>query len=157
MRKRIVGLRPTSIDEVVKSGWINLEDLLTVEVTSEAPDFPIESALVLGGRTGWRAADAGEQTIRLVFDHPTSLHHIQLRFDDPAAERTQEFTLRWSSAEGQTREIVHQQWNFSPAGSTFELEEYAVELNAVSVLELEINPDLGRTNAVASLTSLRLR
>jgi hypothetical protein len=72
-------------------------------------------------------------------------------------ERTQEFILRWSSESGgSSTEIVRQQWNFSPTGSTPEIEHYVVDLDAVSVLELAIRPDLRRPEAVASLASLRL-
>jgi hypothetical protein len=53
-------------------------------------------------------------------------------------------------------EIVRQQWNFSPAGSTTEMEDYVVDLEAVSVLELAIQPDLSRRQAVATLASWRL-
>jgi outer membrane receptor protein involved in Fe transport len=41
---------------------------------------------------------------------------------------------------GPEKEIVRQQWNFSPAGSTTEIEDYAVDLDGVSVLELAIQP-----------------
>jgi hypothetical protein len=37
---------------------------------------------------------------------------------------------------------VTQQWNFSPAGSTTEVEDYAVSLQGVSALELAIQPDI---------------
>ena len=39
---------------------------------------------------------------------------------------------------------MRQQWNFSPTGSTTEIEHYVVDLDAVSVLELAIRPDLRR-------------
>ena len=52
--------------------------------------------------------------------------------------------------------IVRQQWNFSPAGSTTEIEGYVVELEAVSGLELTIQPDLSRREAVATLVSWRM-
>jgi outer membrane receptor protein involved in Fe transport len=41
---------------------------------------------------------------------------------------------------GPEKKIVRQQWNFSPAGSTTEIEDYAVDLDGVSVLELAIQP-----------------
>jgi hypothetical protein len=92
-----------------------------------------------------------------LFDEPVSLHRIQLRFHEVAFERTQEFTLRWSPAKGgSTREIVRQQWNFSPTGSTTEIEDYVVDLDTVSVLELAIHPDLSQRDAVATLASWRL-
>jgi hypothetical protein len=157
MRKRIASERQANASHV-HDGWMNLEDVATVEVTSEAPESPIEGALTLNRGACWRAGKAGPQVIRLIFDNPVALHHIELRFDEPTSERMQEFTLRWSSAHGgEAREIVRQQWNFSPAGSTVEVEEYLVSLEAVSVLELEIEPDVGRGNAVATLTSLRVR
>ena len=77
----------------------------------------------------------GEQQIRIIFDQPVSLHRIELRFDEADSERTQEFTLRWSAASGGFAiDVVRQQWHFSPAGSTTEIEHYMVDLDAVSVL-----------------------
>jgi hypothetical protein len=85
------------------------------------------------------------------------VHRIELRFHDADCERTQEFILRWSSESGgSATEIVRQQWNFSPTGSTTEIEDYVVDLHAVSVLELAIRPDLRQPEAVASLASWRL-
>ena len=70
-------------------------------------------------------------------------------------ERTQEFTLRWApAAGGSTREIVRQQWNFSPTGATTEIEDHVVDLDGVSVLELGIQPDVDRRGAVATLAFL---
>src|SRR5262249_41250341 len=99
----------------------------------------------------------GEQQIRIIFDQPSSVHHIQLRFLEPEHERTQEFIIRWSSADGgPPKEIVRQQWNFSPAGSTSEVEDYEVNLDGVSALELAINPDLTRGEVPRTLASWRV-
>jgi hypothetical protein len=156
MRKKIVGL-PSAGREISNRDWLDLEQIATVEVTSEDPRFPVESAFSSNGGPGWRAAETGEQHIRIIFDEPVSLRRIQLRFDEPDSERTQEFAIRWSpDTSGQTREIVRQQWNFSPSGSTVEIEDYTVELPALSVLELTIQPDLGGRKAVATLSSCRL-
>src|SRR5205085_1068074 len=85
----------------------------------------------------------------IIFDEPVPLRRIQLRFHDTDSERTQEFTLRWSPAVGgPATKIVRQRWNFSPAGSTTEIEDYAVDLDAVSVLELSIQPDVTRREGV---------
>jgi hypothetical protein len=54
------------------------------------------------------------------------------------------------------REIVRQQWNFSPAGSGSEVEDYEVDLDGVSALELAIKPDLARGEAPATLASWRV-
>ena len=52
--------------------------------------------------------------------------------------------------------LVRQQWNVSPAGSTSEVEDYEVDLDGVSVLELVIKPDLKRGEAPATLASWRV-
>jgi len=80
-----------------------------------------------------------------------------LVFEDVENTRTQEFVLRWSpSRDGFFREIVRQQWNFSPSGSVREIENYAVELSEVLVLELIIVPDKSYSDARASMQSFRL-
>jgi hypothetical protein len=85
------------------------------------------------------------------------VRRIQLCFLEPELERTQELTIRWSSADGgPTKEIVRQQWNFSPAGSTREVEDHEVDLVGVSALELAIKPDLTRGEAPATLASWRV-
>jgi len=137
--------------------WMDVDHIASVEVSSEDADYPIESALLLEGKIGWRAANPGEQTIRLIFDERQKLRRIILVFEDPENTRTQEFVLRWSpKIESSFREIVRQQWNFSPSGSVLETEDYAVELSEVKVLELMIIPDKRGGEVRASLTCLRL-
>ena len=155
MRKRLV--TPTA--ERIRArgeGWLDVERAAVVEVTSEDKDFPVESAFVSGDARGWRAAAPGSQTIRLIFDHPQRLRCISLIFEEGDTRRTQEFVLRCSSDGGSFKEIVRQQWNFSPPESIREVEEYQVELSNVTVLELVIKPDIGGGVARASLKSLRL-
>ena len=156
MRKRITEARRTTTLDELHGGWLDLTHIATVEVTSEDPLFPIESVFTNGG-PGWRAAQTGEQRIRLILDEPVSVRRILLRFCEPAIERTQEFTLHWSAAQGgAATEIIRQQWNFNPSGSTAELEEYSVSLEGVSALELAIRPDIGRNDAVATLAAWRV-
>src|SRR5216684_983905 len=128
-----------------------------VEATSEDKDYPVESALLSGETRGWRAASQGTQTIRLLFDQPQRLRRISLAFEENEIKRTQEFVLRWSPDGGRSfREIVRQQWNFSPPDTVREVEEYQVELSEVTVLELIIVPDNSGGAARASLKSLRV-
>src|SRR5215471_15348411 len=136
--------------------WLDLGATSLVEVSSEDPNFPIESALAAKGRCGWRAAETGEQVIRLVFDRPTPLHRIRLEFSETEVERTQEFTLRWAPTGEAFREIVRQQWNFSPLGSTSEVEDYRVNLDNVSIIELRLKPDLRPDHGLASLAAWRV-
>jgi hypothetical protein len=137
--------------------WLDLERLAQVEITSESAEHPIESALIPDRGPGWRAAQPGKQTIRLIFDQPLALGHILLRFDEKEQGRTQEFVLRWLP-EGQQspREIVRQQYTFSPPATNQELEDYRVKLNGVTAVELEIVPDISGGGAYASLAEMRL-
>lgn len=156
MRKRII----TPVQQETASPdleWLNMERLAEVEITSEDAAHPIEAALLPVRDSGWRAAGPGKQTIRLLFDYPQRLQRIWLNFVETRTERTQEYVLRWSPDGGQSfREIVRQQWNFSPQGATSETEDLHVELPAVTVLELSIIPDVSGGNAFASLAQLRL-
>ena len=137
--------------------WLDLEALAEVEISSEDPDNPIEYALLPGRTEGWLASQPGEQTIRLVFAHPQRLKRVLLRFVEERNERTQEYVLRWSpDVRTSLREIVRQQWTFSPQGSTTEVETHEVELSAVAVLELTINPDISGKSVMASLQALRV-
>jgi hypothetical protein len=156
MRKSIIprGERdePTPADE-----WVDLDRAARVEVTSEDPDHPVESALIPGRGAGWRAAGPGPQTVRLRFDEPRLVRRVWLHFAEPAAARTQEFVLRWATADGRpAREVARQQWTFSPGGSTRETEDYRVDLRDVTVLELTITPDISGGDARASLAELRV-
>ncbi len=109
MRKRIVGSQ-SAAEAHSDQGWLNLDQIATVEVSSEDPAFPIESAFSADDRVHWRAAESGTQHVRLIFDEPVSLHRVQLRFDEREHKRTQEITLQWGSAQGgPMHEIIRQQ------------------------------------------------
>jgi len=155
IRKSVI---PVASAEVLTSeeDWLEIAPLAQVEVTSEHPDHPIEAALGAGSASGWRAGASGAQTVRLRFDKPQEIRRIRLRFVETQHARRQEFVLR-SSTDGRTsRDIVRQQWNFSPTGSTVELEDYVVDLSGVAVLELCIIPDVSGGDAPASLSELRV-
>jgi len=154
MRKSYISSTTKSV--AFEQAWLDLESYASVEVTSEEAGYPIESALE-GKGPGWRASASGTQIVRLFLDKPQQLKHISLVFEDVENTRTQEFVLRWSpSRDGFFREIVRQQWNFSPSGSVREIENYAVELSEVLVLELIIVPDKSYSDARASMQSFRL-
>jgi len=156
MRKRLISQIPRSA-RPADQAWLNVERAASVEVTSEQDGYPIESALHTDKEQGWRAATTGTQTIRLIFDEPQRLRRIRLAFEDTENTRTQEFLLRWSPDRGRSfRDIVRQQWNFSPFGSVREIEDYAVNVADATVLELIIVPDLSAGEARASLSNLRL-
>jgi hypothetical protein len=155
MRKSVVEAQPAQSNPRTGEGWFDLETIATVELTSEDPACPIESAFTNTG--GWRAANEGRQVIRLLFDEPQMLQRIWLRFSETEVTRTQQFVLQAFSGGPQPfREIVRQQWNFSPQGSTEETEDYEVELKDISALELAIQPDITTGKAIAALAGWRV-
>jgi hypothetical protein len=157
MRKNVINSDTINPRSHSQEEWLDLEEIARVEVTSEDPNFPIEAALAAGEASGWRAAEKGKQIIRIVFDSPRTLRRIRLEFSETEIERTQEFTLQWSDeAAGPFKEIVRQLWNFSPQGSTSEVEDYQVQLKNLSVLELTLKPDLTPDNAFATLVRCRV-
>ena len=156
MRKRIINQRTPDVT-APNQQWLNLERLAQVEVTSEDPALSIESALIPDSGPGWRAAQPGKQTVRLLFDEPQKIRRVHLFFQENDQERTQEFVLRWSPDGGQSyRDVVRQQYHFSPPGTTDEREEYNVDLDRVTALELTIVPDISGAFACASIAELRL-
>src|SRR3972149_4799322 len=154
MRKRIINQGTQDVSPAIQQ-WLNVETLAQVEVTSEDAAHPIESALIPGTGSGWRAAQPGQQTIRLLFDEPQRIRRFYLVFQEDDLERTQQFVLRCSSDGGQSyREILRQQYNFSRPGATSECEDYAVDLDGVNALELSIVPNMSGGAARASLARL---
>jgi hypothetical protein len=156
MRKRLIHHYRDDVSSSSPS-WLDIEQLAQVEITSEAPACPIESALIPGTYPGWRAAHPGAQVLRLVFDVPQELHRLHLVFSEAQHERTQEFIVQASTDGGQSfREIVRQQYHFSPPGTICEVEDYHMHVEGVTTLELHIVPDIQSGKAYATLRELRL-
>jgi hypothetical protein len=158
MRKSIVS--PSAVAQTpISDLWRDLERIARVEISSEDAAFPIEQALGRKETTGWRAATTGPQLIRMHFDEPLNIKRLQLHFVERAAERSQEFAV-FVGAGSELKEIVRQQWSFSPQGSTEEVEDYVVNLSGITTLELRIDPDRSHDPAqsreYASLLSLKL-
>lgn len=158
MRKEII--TPQGERATQPEPWLDLTKIARVEITSEDDLFPIEHALDHAITTGWRAAQTGPQTIRLLFDEPQELHRIQIHIIDRASERSQELTLSVELAGSGRQEVLRQQFNFSPRGTTEEIEDLSLELAHVTMLELVIDPDRAHVSAhsqnFATLTALRL-
>ena len=156
MRKKIIKGSDQRLETLIENNWLNIENIADVEVTSENERYPVESALILDSSSGWVAGEEGIQTIRVVFNEPQNIQRIMLKFSESSVERTQEYVLNWYAEDGEPREIVRQQWNFNPNGSTIEVENHHVILANVSVLELCINPNISSSNSKASLEKLRV-
>ena len=150
MRKQI--LEPELASTNTSGPWLNLEELADVQVSSEDPQHPIEKVFSLENPSQWKAARPGRQTVRLQFARPQPLRAIHLEFSEKVVERAQEFVLEyWDETGTEPREIVRQQWNFSPHGSETETETYNVSLSGVKMLQLTIDPDRGRDRIPATL------
>ncbi len=134
---------------------LDLERVATFEVSSENQDHPLENILQAGS-SRWAASDPGPQTIRMRFDAPQDISRISLRFDETDDDRTQEFVISRQSVGSQVWvEIRRQQFNFSPPGTSTQVEDYRVTLPGTTSLEIVINPDLAGLG-VASLTHLAI-
>src|SRR5215472_5177271 len=156
MRKKLVSaIRNT--DAASKHDWLELERVARVEVSSEAEGYPVEGLLLNDGQRGWRASEPGIQTIRLLFDHPQTIRVVRVVFKEEESARTQEFVLRWLREGTETwKDVVRQQWNFSPPQTAIECEEYKVDLPSAGGLEIRICPDISGGDNRASVESLQL-
>jgi hypothetical protein len=158
LRKLIIKPHPATPDAT--TGEIDIATVATVQVTSESPEHPIDHAFDEHrgqGGTQWVAGELGEQTVILAFDAPQTINQILLEVEELEVARTQELHLSLSCDGGRTyRELLRQEFNFSPAGTTFEREKWAVSAQGVTHLRLVIKPDKGDKPCRATLTSLVL-
>jgi hypothetical protein len=136
--------------------WFDIASLATAELSSEDPACPFENALSQSA-TGWRALEPGPQTIRLRFDQPINLRQLRLEFSETKVERSQEFAVVTESQDGARREIIRQQWNFTPNDSPTEIEDYKVELRDVICIEVKIDPGRHDRTRLATLDFIGLR
>jgi len=86
MRKRIITPTPETVRTRAED-WLDVERAALVELTSEEKNYPIESAFVSGETRGWRAAEPGPPTMRLIFDQPQRLKQISLVFEENEISR----------------------------------------------------------------------
>ena len=154
MRKQITGSGTAAAER--QGAWLDLDSLARVEVSSEAANHPAENALVPGSTQGWQAAYTGEARIALRFDQPQTISQTSLQFAESQNERSQEWALTAEYADGTKREVLRQQWNFSPGGSTEQHEKYTLNLKAVTALLFWIDPDRGRNRYPATLVAWRV-
>jgi hypothetical protein len=135
--------------------------LATVLVTSESPEHPVDN--LFDGRDGpggtrWIASADGEQTLILSFDTPQLIREVSLETEELETSRTQSLTLSLSRDGGRTyRELLRQEFTFSPPDTTFERESWRVPGEGVTHLRVMVLPDKGHAPVRATLTSLTVR
>lgn len=159
MRKHILTSNPAP--SAPFPGALDVATLATVAVTSETADHPVENAFDHRrgpGGSRWVAETPGEQTLLLAFDTPQDIRQVVLEVEECQDSRTQELQLAVSHDGGNTfRELLRQEFNFSPPGTTFERETWTVAAEGTTHLRLTIKPDKAGRPCRASLTSLSLR
>ena len=158
LRKQVI---PKRSDESASfEGEIPIADVATVQVTSEQADHPIDNVFDRSrgpGGSRWVADGPGEQTVILLFDSPQTIRKIGLEVEELAVSRTQELSVSVSTDGGRIyRELVRQEFNFSPPGTSFEREVWSASARAVTHLRVDIKPDKGGRVGRATLTSLTL-
>ena len=158
LRKQII--KPSQETPGPIPGEIDIAAVASVQVTSEDPLHPVDHAFDPQrgpGGTRWVAGAPGEQAVILAFAAPQTIRQVILEVEETEVARTQELQLAVSCDGGQTyRELVRQEFNFSPPGTTFEREDWAVAAGGVTHLRLVIRPDKGGKPCRATLTSLAL-
>jgi hypothetical protein len=156
MRKALISGFGTSISLSSPGSWLDIQRIASGELSSEDPQHPFERALRTDSADGWRALDPGPQLIRLRFDSPQAIRRIYLQFREEEVIRSQEIALFATSKMSPRKELVRQQWVFSPQGATTEVENYFFDLSGVTVLELEIDPGRHDKHVFASLQSIQI-
>jgi hypothetical protein len=158
LRKQII--RPSTTTPAPTPGEIDIAAVATVLVTSEAPEHPVDFAFDHHrgpGGNRWIAGEPGEQTLILAFDAPQAIRRVALEVEEPEVARTQELQLAVSTDGGRTyREVLRQEYNFSPPGTSFEREDWTLDAVGVTHLRLMIRPDKGSKPCRATITSLAL-
>jgi hypothetical protein len=159
LRKRILdtaetptgGHDPAAVDVVA---------IATVIVTSEQATNPVNHIFDQSGGPGgtrWVAARVGEQDLILDFDTPQTIKRIVLEVEETEVSRRQEVVVSVSRDGGQVYdELIRQEYNFSPPGTTFERETWSVSAQRVTHLRLHITPDKDGKPSRATVTSLVL-
>lgn len=159
LRKQI--LKGLSDAPGVRPGEKDITALATVLVTSEAPDHPVDHVFDDSrgpGGSRWVADVPGNQRLILVFDTPQTIRTLTLEVEELEMSRTQELSVTISRDGGHTyQELLRQEYNFSPPGTTFEREVWTLIAEGVTHLQLTIKPDKGGAPCCATLTSFILQ
>lgn|SRR5215469_4424717 len=158
VRKRLLPKEGATLAPL--AGEIDIPSRAVLAYTSDDPDHPIEN-LVDGhyGRcaTFWAGAKPNTtERIVVEFDQPQSISCMIYDVEECSCERTQEVRVEVSSDGARTyRQVLVQEYTFSPAGATFQHEEQRLNLPLITHLRLTIVPDKHGSGA-AKLNSLRL-
>ena len=139
---------------------IDIAGCAAIAYTSEDPAHPVEHMLdgCCGpGAPRWMSArpDTTEHIV-IEIDRPQTISGLVYEVEETTRERTQEVRVEASEDGGQSyRQILVQEYNFSPGGATYQREEQRFNLRQVTHLRLTIVPNKSGSGT-ATLTALRL-
>lgn len=132
----------------------------TIGYSSEEPAHPVDS--LFDGRDGrggtyWESARENiNETLLIEFDHSQNISRLIFEAEECQLERTQEVRLEVSCDGGASfRQLLVQDFVFSPRGATFQREDLRVAVEGASHLRLTIVPNKNGSGR-AKVTSLRL-
>jgi hypothetical protein len=158
IRKRL--LDETDIHRPLAVGEIDIAEAAVIAYSSEHPGHPIEH--LIDGSSGRSAtrwvsarADAIEQIV-IEFGTPQSISRLIYEVQEAEQSRTQEVRLEVSTDGGQTyRQVLVQEYTFSPRGAIFQREDLRLDLKQVSHLRLIVVPNKNGSG-MATLSNLQL-
>jgi hypothetical protein len=155
--------RPLEADAATSArdaGEINTAGCATIAYSSEDAAHPVERMLdgrSRPGATRWMSArpDTTEHMV-IEFDRPQTISRLVYEVEETMRERTQEVRVEVSEDGGRSyRQILVQEYNFSPGGATYQREEQRFNLRQVTHLRLTIVPNKSGSGT-ATLATLRL-
>ncbi len=159
VRKRQLGQEDAET-QVGLPGEVDLAATAVVAFSSEDPSCPVEHMLdgTYGpGASRWLSArpDMTEQLL-FDFDGPQRISRLVYEVEEAERERTQEVRVEVSTDGGESfRQILAQDYTFSPNGATFQHEDLRFEIEGATHLRLTIVPHKNGAGT-ATLTSLRI-
>lgn len=130
--------------------WLDLDVLADVTIMAGG-------TRVARSPGSWSRDCPGEQMIVIRFRHPTTVSRLRLVVCEIERSCTQTLAIWASSHRGERhREVLRQQFDFSPSGAREHVEEFAVQLEDVTVLQVRIVPSTDGPRAVARLSELHV-
>jgi hypothetical protein len=158
LRKRPLEAEPAT--SVRGADEIDIAGCATIAYSSEHPAHPVEHLLDRRsgpGGTCWISARPNTaEHIVVEFDRALAISRLAYEVEEAMEERTQEVRVEVSEDGGRSyRQILVQEYTFSPGGATYQREEYRFNLLRVSHLRLTIVPNKSGAGT-ATLTALRL-
>ena len=142
------------------AGEIDIAGGATIAYSSEDLAKPVEHLLdghSGPGATRWISARPDTiQHIVVEFDRPEAVSRLVYEVEETMRERTQEVHVEVSEDGARSyRQILVQEYNFSPAGATYQREEQRFNLGKITHLRLTIVPNKNGSGT-ATLTALRV-